>query len=174
RPVGSGRGRGVHRPGPGRHHRRRMGHSSPGHRSLTRATAARLAGPSSVFAKGLRDSRWSIAIVIAFLAFVMLVGAAAVASAFGTLEARRQMIGLATTLPGIFQSMLGPPVALDTLGGLIAWRYGIVLGVLLPVWSILALSGTLAVEAERGSIELLATAGISRRRVALEKLAAHL
>ena len=104
----------------------------------------------------------------------MLVGAAAVASAFGTVEARQQMIGLATTLPGIFQSMLGPPVALDTLGGLIAWRYGIVLGVLLPVWSILALSGTLAVEAERGSIELLATAGITRRRVALEKLAAHL
>jgi ABC-2 type transport system permease protein len=127
-----------------------------------------------VFAKGIRDSRWSIAIVIAFLGLVMLVGAAAVASAFGTVEARQQMIGLATTLPGIFQSMLGPPVALDTLGGLIAWRYGIVLGVLLPVWSILALSGTLAVEAERGSIELLATAGITRRRIALEKLAAHL
>jgi ABC-2 type transport system permease protein len=106
--------------------------------------------------------------------FVMLVGAAAIASAFGTVETRQQMIGLATTLPAIFQSMLGPPVALDTLGGLIEWRYGIVLGVLLPVWSILALSGTLAGEADRGSIELLATTALTRRRLALEKLAGHL
>jgi ABC-2 type transport system permease protein len=131
-------------------------------------------GPSSVFAKGLRDSRWSIAVASGFIAFVMLVGGAAVASAFGTVEARQQMIALSATLPAIFQSMLGPPVALDTLGGLIEWRYGIVLGVLLPVWSILALSGTLAGEADRGSLELLATTGITRRRLALGKLGAHL
>ena len=131
-------------------------------------------GPSSVFAKGLRDSRWSIAVAAGFIAFVMLVGGAAVASAFGTVETRQQMISLSTTLPAIFQSMLGPPVALDTLGGLIEWRYGIVLGVLLPVWSILALSGTLAGEADRGSLELLATTGVTRRRLALGKLGAHL
>jgi ABC-2 type transport system permease protein len=133
-----------------------------------------LVGPSSVFAKGLRDSRRAILVAVVFVAFVMLVGAAAVASAFGTAEARQQMIGLSSTLPAIFQSMLGPPVALDTLGGLIEWRYGIILGVLLPVWSILALSGTLASEADRGSLELLATTGITRRRLALEKLGAHL
>ena len=139
-----------------------------------RAAAARLVGPAGVFAKGLRDSRWSIAVAVGFIAVVMLVGAAAVASAFGTVETRRQMIGLAAALPAIFQSMLGPPVGLDTLGGLIAWRYGIVLGVLLPVWSILALSGTLAGETDRGSMELLGTSGITRRRLALEKLGAHL
>ena len=133
-----------------------------------------LAGPAGVYGKTLRDSRRAIAMAIAFVAFVMLVGAAAIASAFGTVETRQQMVGLATTLPAIFQSMLGPPVALDTLGGLIEWRYQIVLGVLLPVWSILALSGTLASEADRGSLELLATTGLTRRRLALEKLAAHL
>jgi ABC-2 type transport system permease protein len=138
------------------------------------AGRSRLAGPASVFGKTLRDSRRAIAIAIAFVAFVMLVGAAAIASAFGTVETRQQMVGLATTLPAIFQSMLGPPVALDTLGGLIEWRYQIVLGVLLPVWSILALSGTLASEADRGSLELLATTGLTRRRLALEKLAGHL
>jgi ABC-2 type transport system permease protein len=138
------------------------------------ATRPRLSGPSSVFAKSLRDSRRAIAIAVAFVAFVMLAGAAAVASAFGTVETRQQMVGLATTLPAIFQSMLGPPVALDTLGGLIEWRYQIILGVLLPVWSILALSGTLAGEADRGSLELLATTAITRRRLALDKLGAHL
>ena len=135
---------------------------------------ARLAGPSSVFAKSVRDSRRAIAIAIVFVAFVMLVGAAAIASAFGTVETRQQMLALAGTLPPIFQSMLGPPVALDTLGGLIEWRYQIILGVLLPIWSILALSGTLAGEADRGSLELLATTGITRRRLAVEKLAGHL
>jgi len=143
----------------------------------TRDSAGRLsalAGSSSIFSKSLRDSRRAIAIAIAFVAFVLLVGAAAVASAFGTVETRQQMVGLATTLPAIFQSMLGPPVALDRLGGLIEWRYQIVLGVLLPVWSILALSGTLAGEADRGSLELLATTAITRRRLALEKLAGHL
>jgi ABC-2 type transport system permease protein len=135
---------------------------------------AQLVGPSSVFAKGMRDSRRATAVAVAFVAFVMLVGAAAIASAFGTVETRQQVIGLATTLPAVFQSLLGPPVALDTLGGLIEWRYGIILGVLLPVWSILALSGTLAGEADRGSLELLATTAITRRRLALEKLCAHL
>ena len=157
-----------------------MGHGEEGRVALTvramqdEEPPARLVGPSTVFAKGLRDSRRAIAIAVAFVAFVMLVGAAAVASAFGTAEARQQMIALSSTLPAIFQSMLGPPVALDTLGGLIEWRYGIILGVLLPVWSILALSGTLAGEADRGSLEVLATTGIARRRLALEKLGAHL
>ena len=157
-----------------------MGHGEEGRGALTAPTgnsASRpgaLAGSSSIFSKSLRDSRRAIAIAIAFVAFVLLVGAAAVASAFGTVETRQQMVGLATTLPAIFQSMLGPPVALDTLGGLIEWRYQIVLGVLLPVWSILALSGTLAGEADRGSLELLATTAITRRRLALEKLAGHL
>jgi ABC-2 type transport system permease protein len=134
----------------------------------------RLTGPSSVFGKAFRDSRRAIALAIAFLAFVMLAGAAAIASAFGTVETRQQMVALATTLPSVFQSLLGPPVALDTLGGLIAWRYQVILAVLLPIWSILALSGTLAGEADRGSLDLLATSGISRRRLALEKLAAHI
>lgn len=142
--------------------------------TTTAGQPPRLAGPSTVFGKDLRDSRGAIALAIVFLAFVMLVGAAAIASAFGTVETRQQMLGLATTLPSIFQSMLGPPVALDTLGGLIAWRYQVVLAVLMPVWSILALSGTLAGEADRGSLELLATTAITRRRLAFEKLAAHL
>lgn len=120
------------------------------------------------------DSRRAIAIAAAFIAFVMLVGGAAIASAFGTVETRQQMVALASSLPSVFQSMLGPPVALDTLGGLIEWRYQVILSVLLPVWSIVALSGTLAGEADRGSLELLATTAVTRRRLAVEKVAAHL
>jgi ABC-2 type transport system permease protein len=70
--------------------------------------------------------------------------------------------------------MLGPAVGLETLGGLIEWRYNVIIALLLPNWSILALSSTLAGEAGRGSLELLVTTPLSRRRIALEKLAGHL
>ena len=42
------------------------------------------------------------------------------------------------------------------------------------LWSILALSATLASEARRGSLEFVATTPLGKRRIALEKLAAHL
>ena len=42
------------------------------------------------------------------------------------------------------------------------------------LWSILALSGTLAGEASRGSLDFVAAAPFGKRRIALEKLAAHL
>lgn len=135
---------------------------------------ARLYGFGSIFGKTLRDSRRALLLVVAFLVFFILVGAAAIASAFGTPETRQEMVALATTLPSVFQGMLGRPVALETLGGLIEWRYYAVLFLLFPIWSILALSGTLAGEADRGSLDLMVTSPFSRRRVALEKLAAHL
>ena len=42
------------------------------------------------------------------------------------------------------------------------------------LWSVLALSGTIASEVRRGSIEFVATTPLGKRRIALEKLAAHL
>ncbi|HYN70504.1 MAG TPA: ABC transporter permease subunit [Candidatus Eisenbacteria bacterium] len=135
---------------------------------------ARIYGFGSIFGKTLRDSRRALLLVVAFLTFFVLVGAAAIASAFGTPETRQEMVALATTLPSVFQGLLGRPVGLETLGGLIEWRYYSVIFLLFPIWSILALSGTLAGEADRGSLDLLLTSPFSRRRVALEKLTAHL
>jgi ABC-2 type transport system permease protein len=135
---------------------------------------ARLYGLGSVFGKTLRDSRRALIIAIVFIVLMIVVGAAAIASAFGTPETRQQMITLATTLPAAFQGELGRPIGLDTLGGLVEWRYHSIILLLLPVWSIVALSGTLAAEASRGSLELVLMAPFSRRRIALEKLAAHL
>jgi ABC-2 type transport system permease protein len=122
----------------------------------------------------MRDSRGSILVAIAFVVSFLLIGAVAIATAFGTAETRREMVQLAETLPSVFQALLGRPVALDRLGGLIEWRYQPILLLLLPVWSILALSGTLADEAARGSLDVLATTPLTRLRIALEKLGAHL
>lgn len=131
-------------------------------------------GPRSIFTKGLSDSRGALALVTVFLVAFVFVGSIAVREAFGTAETRQQMADLARLLPSVFQSMLGRPVGLETLGGIIEWRYYAVLFLLLPIWPIVALSGTLAGEAGRGSLDLLVSAGVSRRRIALGKLAAHL
>src|SRR5262249_41023485 len=63
---------------------------------------------------------------------------------------------------------------LGTLGGYVTWKYGSTFALGTALWSILALSGTLAGEAARGSLDLVATSPFGKRRIALEKLAAHL
>src|SRR5437016_3880836 len=107
---------------------------------------ASVLGLGSVFGKTMRDSRRAILLALVFITLLLLSGAAAIASAFGTAETRQQMINLATTLPPVFQGELGRTVGLDNLGGLIEWRYHSVFLLFLPIWSIVALSGTLGSE----------------------------
>ena len=133
----------------------------------------RLYGLGTIFGKTIRDSRRAFLIAAILLGASMLLVGAAAAQAFGTIELRRQAAALAQTLPSIFQGMLGKQVGLETLGGLIEWRYPLLFFVLAPLWSILALSGTLASEARQGSLEYLATTPLTRRRIALEKLLGH-
>jgi ABC-2 type transport system permease protein len=135
---------------------------------------SRLAGLGSVYAKTLRDSRRALVLANGLIVLLMFFGGAAIATAFGTEATRRQAAELATTLPPIFQGLLGRPVGLTSLGGFIEWRYVALFFVLMPIWSIVALSSTLAGEAARGSLEIVASSGLSRRRIALEKVAAHL
>ncbi len=134
---------------------------------------ASLIGLGTVFGKTMRDSRRAIVIGLVFIVLMTLSGVAAFASAFGTPETRQDMINLATTLPPVFQGELGRPVGLEHLGGLMEWRYHSVFLLLLPVWSIVALSGTLASEAGRGSLDVILTSPLTRRRVAIEKITAH-
>jgi ABC-2 type transport system permease protein len=60
------------------------------------------------------------------------------------------------------------------MGGYVQWKYGPILLWVAALWSILALSGTLASEIRRGSLEFVATSPFGKRRIAIEKLAAHL
>jgi putative exporter of polyketide antibiotics len=135
---------------------------------------SRVVGLGSVYGKTLRDSRRAFALATGLIVLLFVTGGAAIAGAFGTVETRAQAASLADILPPIFQGLLGRPVGLSTLGGFIEWRYVVLFFILIPIWSILALSSTLAGEAARGSLELVATSGLSRRRLALQKLFAHL
>ena len=59
------------------------------------------------------------------------------------------------------------------MGGFLSWRVGNSLPVMLGLWPVIALSGTLAGEAAKGSLDLLASTPQGRRTIALQKLAGH-
>jgi ABC-2 type transport system permease protein len=86
---------------------------------------------------------------------------------------RQEVASLVATVPPVMAGMAGNPVDVDTIGGFITWKYGPFFALLVGLWSILALSGTLAGEAQRGSLDFVAASPFGKRRVALEKLAAH-
>jgi ABC-2 type transport system permease protein len=136
---------------------------------------SRVMGLQSIYAKTVRDSRRA-AIVVGVLAGVFMLGTGApygVAPEFSTIELRRQFVAGLTALPLALRGILGEPINLETLGGFLSWRVGNILPVMLGLWSVLALSGTLAGEAAKGSLDLVASTPISRRRIAIQKLAGH-
>lgn len=134
---------------------------------------SRVYGLGSVFGKTLRDSRWSILIVTAVLGIMIVAGGGTMATTYGTLATRAELSLMTRTLPPALVGLYGDPVRVDTLGGFISWHYGAYFALLAGLWSILALSSTLAAEAARGSLEFVAVTPRSRRALALEKLGAH-
>jgi len=135
---------------------------------------SRVYGLSGIYAKTIRDSRLAFLIVLGLTAGLMLSVTSAIPSAFPTQAARDQMARLATEMGAVAQGLAGKPVNVATLGGYAQWKYGAFFVWIAALWSILALSGTLAGEARRGSLDLLAVTPIGRRRLAGEKVAAHL
>ncbi len=130
-------------------------------------------GLRSVLGKTLRDSRRTT-IIVAVVLFVLLISVtAAVATEFATPQSRQQLADLVANLPPILQGLAGKPVNVETMGGYVQYKYGTFFPIVLSLWSILALSSTLAGEARRGSLEFVAATQLTRRRIALEKLSGH-
>lgn len=135
--------------------------------------AGRLLGLGSVFGKSARDALPATLVVGLLAGGMVAFTAAAFAAEWDTLAERRALAAEMALLPAFMQGILGQPIGLDTLPGFLSWRAVSVLPVLVGVWPIVALSGTLAGEAGRGSLELLAATPISRARIAAQKAAAH-
>ena len=146
-----------------------------GHARPTRPSPlARVVGLGTIYGKTLRDSRRAILLVGLLGGGFMLLTAAPYGVEFTTATSRQALVAQMTALPAVFRGLLGEPINIDTLGGFLSWRTGNVLPVMLGMWSVVALSGTLAGEAARGSLDLLASTPQGRRSIALQKLAAHL
>jgi ABC-2 type transport system permease protein len=134
----------------------------------------RIYGFGSIFGKTLRDSRRAI-LLVGFLVGLLLIGVGqAIASEFSTPQSRKDLAAVIAAVPPILAGLAGKPVNVETLGGYLQYKYGYFFPVVASLWSILALSGTLAAEARRGSLEFVAAAPISRRRLGLEKLSGHI
>jgi ABC-2 type transport system permease protein len=127
-----------------------------------------------VFAKTLRDSRRTTILVAAIVGGLLIAFSATIVAQFSTPASRQELADLIATVPPILQGLAGRPVNVDTLGGYISYKYGTFLPLVVSLWSIFALSGTLAGEARRGSMEFLAAAPLARRRIALQKLSGHI
>jgi ABC-2 type transport system permease protein len=134
---------------------------------------SRLFGFGSVFGKAIRDSRRAFVIELLFLAGFLFLEFAAIPNAYPTPESRQEIVKLANDLGAAGGGLTGPAVNVGTVGGYISWKYGPVFVIVAALWSILSLTGTLAGEAQRGSLDFVAAAPLSRRRIAFEKTGAH-
>ena len=142
---------------------------------LSRPSAlSRAFGLGSVFGKTLRDSRRATLIVGVAIGALLIVVAAGIISQFNTAEARQEIGNIVNAVPPIMQGLAGKPVNVETLGGYIQYKYGGFLPLVTGLWSILALSATLAGESRRGSMDLLVAAPLSRRRIAWQKVLGHI
>jgi ABC-2 type transport system permease protein len=134
----------------------------------------RLAGLGSIFGKALRDNRVGMVTIAVLLGFMTIVGGYNMANTYGTPQTRFELAYMSETLPPILRGLYGNPVNVDTLGGFVSWHYAAYFALLVGLWSILALSSTLAGEAKRGSLEFVLATQHSRRSVAVQKLAGHI
>jgi ABC-2 type transport system permease protein len=134
---------------------------------------SRVLGLGSIYAKTVRDSRRAALIVGVVGGLLMLATAAPYGTEFTTPASRAVLVTQMGSLPAVFRGLLGEPINIDTLGGWISFRAGNIVPIMLGLWSVLALSGTLAGEAARGSLDLLASTPVSRRSIALQKVAGH-
>ncbi|HSO30010.1 MAG TPA: hypothetical protein VLS28_08895 [Candidatus Sulfomarinibacteraceae bacterium] len=139
---------------------------------------SRLYGFGSIYGKTIRDSRLAFIIAAGFVGGLALVMGAAVSTIFPTAQSRLEIDKLIGSMPGSMVNLFGNATLmgskLGTIGGYMTWKYGAIFALGTGLWSILALSGTLAGEAARGSLDIVAAAPFGKRRIALEKVAAHL
>ena len=134
---------------------------------------SRVYGFGSIYGKTIRDSRLAFIIAAGLLGGLSLVMGAAISTVFPTPESRTEIGKLIGGIPSEMVNFFGRPVGLGTLGGYVTWKYGLTFMLAVTIWSILGLSSTLAGEATRGSLDLVAATPFGKGRIAIEKIAAH-
>lgn len=133
----------------------------------------RIYGFGSIYGKTLRDSRLAFIIMTGFFAGLMFVLASVWGSTYASAEARQELVRVTEAVPPVVAGIAGNPVSVDTMGGFLTYKYGPIFVFIAGLWSILALSSTIAGEARRASLDFVAAAPFGKRRIALEKLTAH-
>jgi ABC-2 type transport system permease protein len=133
----------------------------------------RLLGLGSVFGKTVRDGRLAAVLLGLGGGLLMMTGGAALVAEWPDAASRLALVASLDLLPPVVRALLGDPIGLDRLGGFLSWRFGTVAPVLLGIWSVTALSGTIAGEVRKGSLDLVVTTPVSRRSIAAQKVLGH-
>src|SRR5213078_863351 len=120
----------------------------------------------SIYLKTLREFRIAILGWGVGMGLLMYVVLAAVPSLIATPAARASVVSLGGTFAWIAE-----PIALDTPGGYVTWKYGLTL-LIIAIWPLIVCSRLLRGEEERGSLDTLLSLPRVRVRVVLEKLVA--
>ena len=119
----------------------------------------RLYGFGSIYGKTVRDSRLSFIIAAGLLGGMALVMGVAVSNIFPTPAARLEVDALFGSIPASMMNLFGNVEAIGskvgTLGGYVTFKYSAIFVLGTAIWSIMALSGTLAGEARRGSLDFV-------------------
>jgi len=120
----------------------------------------------SIYLKSLRDYRVPILGWGLGLGALMAVVLVAIPTVFATPAAKAAVVSL-----GASYAWIAEPIKIDTAGGYATWKYGITILVVV-IWPLLAGTGMLRGEEDRGSMDVLLSLPRGRVRVALEKVAA--
>ena len=139
---------------------------------------SRIYGFGSIYGKTIRDSRFSFLIAVGIFGGLALAMGSAIGTVFPTPADRVGVDKLVSSMPAAMVNLFGNATLmgpkLGTLGGYMTWKYGAMFFLGTAIWSILALTGTLAGEAAKGSLDFVGSTPFGKRRIAIEKLAAHL
>jgi ABC-2 type transport system permease protein len=116
-------------------------------------------------ALGLRVGRWGVAgfSILAFIAgLIQAVGFYELAG--HTPQQRAAFASSMTQLASQLTIILPPPTRLDTVGGYVEWRAFGGLAIVFAIWALVSASGAARGDEERGLIESVLAAGLSRAR----------
>ena len=120
----------------------------------------------SVYLKSVRGFRVPILGWGVGLGVLMAAVLAAVPSLLNTASARAAVVALGSSF-----AFIAEPIRIDTPGGYATWKYGLTI-LVVCIWPILASTGMLRGEEERGSMDVLLSLPRGRARMAAEKVAA--
>ncbi|ONI85004.1 ABC transporter permease [Saccharothrix sp. ALI-22-I] len=120
-----------------------------------------MTGLGSLVRLALRRDRLLLAVWIIGLVGITLSTASSMEQLYGGAEARQQLTATAGANPA-FLAMLGPLYDASTIGGVLAWRWGVFGSLLVGLMSMFLVTRHTRAEEESGRLELIGSAVVSR------------
>ncbi len=109
----------------------------------------------------LRRDRILLPVWVFFLVFTTLSTTTALEELYGT-EQSRALLGATANANSAFLAMLGPLNDWSSLGGLVAWRWGVFAGLFIAIMAMLVVTRHTRAEEEAGRTELIAATVVGR------------